>query len=176
MNLSPAPALAFKVAIAALLLVGCQPSDDRIVSAPRQKIEVLDGDTLIFEGQVLRIRGIDAPEVGPWAKCWAEAALGGASRNELESLLKGQRDKTWKLSNPSQPDARGSITANLVTDRGDDVSDSMIVYGYAAKTDGTWNWCGTDQSLHDPLQNEPSPHGPNLWWPSGQMFDKRAAD
>lgn len=176
MNLSPKFALAMKTAIAALLLVGCHPSDVVHNAATRQNIKVLDGDTIVFEGQVLRIRGIDAPELGPWARCWAEAALGGASRTELESLLNGQRDTTWKLSNASQPDARGHVTANLVTDRGDDVSDSMVVYGYAAKTEGTWNWCGADKSLHDPLQDEPSPHGPNLWWPSGQMFDKRAAD
>ena len=165
----------FGLAAFATLLAGCQPSDSRTGLTPRQNIKALDGDTLIFEGRLVRLRGVDAPELGPWAKCWAEAALGGVSRTELEGKL-NLRDGRWRLSDASPPDAQGRITANLVNDRGGDLSDAMVVDGYAARTDTAWNWCGTDQKLHDPLQGEPAPHGPSLWWPAGEMLDNRAAD
>ena len=38
---------------------------------------VLDGDTIIDRGRSIHIEGLDAPELGPWAHCWSEAALAG---------------------------------------------------------------------------------------------------
>jgi len=59
---------------------------------------------------------------------------------------------------------------------GEELADILEVNGYAARTTTRWDWCGDDANLHDPDQDEPEPHGPNLWWPSGHVFDARASD
>lgn len=137
--------------------------------------DVLDGDTVVTHGVAVRLRGFDAPELGPWARCWAEAALAGHAREELQRSL-GETERGWRLVDHSAPDARGRRTARLVDREGYDISDELVVAGAAAMTDARWDWCGGDANLHHVLQDEPPPHGPNLWWPSGPMFDPRAAD
>jgi endonuclease YncB( thermonuclease family) len=161
------------LSVSGCLLMGCEV-ENRLTAAHRQDIEVLDGDTLIFEGQWVRVRGIDAPELGPWAACWSEAGLGGASRDVMLGAISSYAP--WSLTRPSSPDERGMVTADLVSEDGGDLADHMTVYGYAASTDGEWDWCGTDADLHSPGQHEPRPHGPNLWWPTNHMFDERAGD
>jgi hypothetical protein len=86
------------------------------------------------------------------------------------------RPGNWELQHVTRRGSDGPITANLVRDDGEDLADYMVVYGYAAQTDGRWDWCGTNANLHQPLDGEPAPHGPSLWWPSNQMFDRRAAE
>lgn len=155
------------------LLVGCQ-AESRLDALHRQNIEVLDGDTLLFDGQWVRVRGIDAPELGPWAECWAEAGLGGASRDAMEDAIRS--GAPWSLVRPSEPDERGMVTADLVSEDLGEVADNMTVNGYAASTDGEWDWCGTDGDLRAAHLNAQRPHGPNLWWPSGRVYDERAGD
>lgn len=162
-----------------LIAVGCLQTaacndDYPLPAAPRQDIKVLDGDSLVFEGQWIRVRGIDAPELGPWAKCWAEAGLGGASRDTLERAIYSKGP--WLLVQPGQADERGMVVAGLVSEDGEDLAGYMGVHGYAANTDGKWDWCGLDADLHSPSQDDPRPHGPNLWWPTNHMFDERAGD
>ena len=77
-------ALCLIAAFGCLQLAACK-ADHKLVAKPFQDIRVLDGDTLVVEGQWVRVRGIDAPELGPWARCWADAGLGGASRAVLEA-------------------------------------------------------------------------------------------
>ena len=164
------------LAASVVVLGGCHPSDAPIpLPVPRHEIKVLDGDTLIFDGTLVRIAGIDAPELGPWAKCWAEAGLGGASRDALVSATEAPGARNWALQKVGKTDG-GALLANLTADDGEDLADVMVVNGYAARTDGRWRWCDTDADLHQPLQDEPAPHGPNLWWPSKHMYDKRAGD
>ena len=45
--------------------------------------QVLDGDTIVDRGRTIHIAGIDAPELGPWARCLAEAGLAGFSKVSL---------------------------------------------------------------------------------------------
>lgn len=160
------------------LVVSCSPADVGHLKARmlHSNIKVLDGDTLIFDGKLVHIAGIDAPELGPWAKCWAEAALGGDSRDALESAVAAPSAGTWKLTNVSQPDEVGRVSAHLVRADGEDLGDLMVVGGHAARTTGRWNWCGADANLHQPLEGEPPPRGPSLWWPSNEMYDERAHD
>lgn len=160
-----------------LLLLLCSGTGASVVSAPAQDLRVLDGDTLIFNGVLVRIAGIDAPELGPWAKCWSEAALAGHARSYLESqLYDGRNYGGWSLARTSAPDSAGKRTARLVRGDGEDMSDLMVVDGYAARTTARWDWCGKAANLHPVLEDEPPPYGPNLWWPTAHMFDARAAD
>ncbi|HEU0100645.1 MAG TPA: hypothetical protein VFQ67_17940 [Allosphingosinicella sp.] len=145
-------------------------------SLPAYDIRVLDGDTLLFGGTLVRLAGIDAPELGPWAKCWAEAALAGHSRAYLEAELHRRDHGDWSLSGASAPDPAGRRVAGLVRKDGEDMADLMVVYGYAARTTGKWDWCGRGPGLRQPLEDDPPPHGPGLWWPTAHMYDARAAD
>lgn len=135
--------------------------------------EVLDGDTLLVGNQPIKVAGVDAPELGPWARCWAEAALAGHAKNYVESVLS---DGDWRLVGTATS-ANGTRTARVIRSRdGEDLSDLLVVYGYAARTTARWDWCGEDANLHQVLEEESPPHGPNLWWPTGHVFDARASD
>ena len=164
------------LAVAALLAVVIASSCSSSAQAPAQQYVVLDGDTVVVDGLPLRVAGIDAPELGPWARCWAEAALAGHARENLQRLLTDTNGRGWQVRDVSAADARGRRTARLVDREGYDITDEMVVHGYAARTSGRWDWCGRDANLHQVLQDEPPPHGPSLWWPTGDMFDGRAAD
>lgn len=162
---------------ALLVLLLCAGTGANGVSAPVREFRVLDGDTLLFGDALIKVAGIDAPELGPWAQCWAEAALAGHAKSYLErELYDGLNQGGWSLADASKPDKGGRRTARLVRGDGEDMSDLMVVYGYAARTTGRWDWCGKDANLHQPLEDEPAPYGPNLWWPTAHMFDARAAD
>jgi endonuclease YncB( thermonuclease family) len=142
---------------------------------PPHRFVVLDGDTVLVDGSPFRVAGIDAPELGPWARCWAEAALAGHARESLQRLLSDD-SRGWRPASVSTANGGRSRTARLVSSEGFDIADDMIVAGYAAKTDASWDWCGQEANLHHVSENEQPPHGPNLWWPMAHMFDARAAD
>ncbi|HRO33662.1 MAG TPA: hypothetical protein PLQ03_09660 [Brevundimonas sp.] len=167
--------------IALVALSACEAPND-VVNEPlmrsSQKVSVLDGDTVIVDGVLVRLADVDAPELGPWAKCWAEAALAGHARLEAQTLLLDGvvRGDRWKVVPISTADDDGRVRGRIISEDGRDLSDSLVVSGYAARTSGTWDWCGIDADLHSPTQEEPAPKGPNLWWPSNHMFDRRAGD
>jgi hypothetical protein len=139
--------------------------------APRV-YKVLSGDIVVKDGVAYHVRGIDAAKLGPWANCWAEAALAGFSKSQLESTLsKG----AWSLVDP-RADKVGRMSARLLDAEGYDIADTMHVYGGAAETDQRWDWCGKDAALHAVLQDEKPPRGPALWWPTGDVFDSRAGN
>ncbi len=164
---------AFHAVLLLPLLLSCEPAS-RLLS-PHQ-ISALDGDTVVVDGKAVKLAGFDAPELGPWAKCWAEAALAGHSKFNLESKLHKPGNRGWRLTGMSGPDKNGRRTGHLVDSDGYDIADEMIVAGYAARTDGRWDWCGDKANLHDVLEGEQAPHGPTLWWPFGPKYDKRSAD
>jgi endonuclease YncB( thermonuclease family) len=130
----------------------------------------------VVDGQLVRLAGVDTPELGPWAKCWAEAAMGGHARDEVARQLASRfQGRPWKLAVVGR-DGEGRALATFTRNDGEDLADVLVVDGYAARTTGRWDWCGTNANLHDTLEGEPAPHGPTLWWPSGQVYDPRAGD
>ena len=135
--------------------------------------QVLDGDTIVDRGRAIHIAGIDAPELGPWAQCWAEAALAGFSKDRLEISL--TKNRGWHIVDLKKG-SDGRLTGRILDKDGYDIADDMHVDGGAALTSGHWDWCKTDPKMHNPEEGERSPIGPQLWWPSGLVFDKRAAD
>jgi endonuclease YncB( thermonuclease family) len=132
--------------------------------------QVLDGDTVVVDGIAIKIRGIDAPELGPAAKCWAEALAARGSMLALEEELFQKHYRAIEL----RKDGLGKASANFTDAEGYSLSDFMTVHGGAALTDGKWNWCGIPPS--DGREETLPPHGPNTWWPSGKVLDKRAFD
>lgn len=134
---------------------------------------VLDGDTVVDHGRAIHIRGLDAPELGPWAKCWAEAALAGKAKEALESALLSKRG--WRLIDIQQ-DTSARFSGRVLDKDGFDIVDELRVNGTSAMTAKHWDWCGSDADWHDVREGEKPPMGPQLWWPTGRMFDPRAAD
>lgn len=135
--------------------------------------DVLDGDTIIDKGRAIHIRDLDAPELGPWAHCWAEAALAGLARTQLESLL--SEDRGWHLVEVRRSTV-GRFSGRVLDREGFSIADDMSVYGGGARTTNRWNWCSPEPTMHSPLDGQNPPHGPTLWWPSRAKFDPRAAD
>ena len=164
------------VLILALLASASVSAEPPCAQSTSPQMVVLDGDTVVVDGSAFHIAGIDAPELGPWAKCWAEAALAGHARDKLQTLLSEPQGRGWQLRDLSAPDAHGKRTGRLVDRDGYDITDDMVVYGYAASTTGKWDWCGTNAGLRQVLDGDKPPHGPNLWWPTAHMFDPRADD
>jgi endonuclease YncB( thermonuclease family) len=171
------------IALGVGLLIGfvfgsrSQFHDYRIkLDGPRnpEEITVLDGDTLLVGSEVVRLAGIDAPELPPRSKCWAEAALARHSRQHVENMvseanigLPGNRG-AWRVTNKRGRDGKGHLLASLTRDDGEDMADVLVVYGYAART-SNWDWCGAPTDLRDNT-------GPNLWYPPDDKIDKRADD
>ena len=65
-------------AVAAAVLIGCAPAE----AAP---IRVIDGDTIVFHGEKLRLEGIDAPELGQ--RCSDAAGKKWACGQETKARL-----------------------------------------------------------------------------------------
>lgn len=55
--------------------------------AAHAQLRVIDGDTVMIDGQTIRIEGLDAPEMR--GHCQAEIALARAATARLEELLSG---------------------------------------------------------------------------------------
>jgi endonuclease YncB( thermonuclease family) len=165
--------LAFRAVLLLPLLAAAASSVPRPLTP--HDIRVLDGDTILVDGSAVKLAGFDAPELGPWAKCWAEAALAGHSKDALESKLH-EPGRSWSLAGLSTPDSSGKRTAHLLDAKGYDAGEELAVSGHAARTDARWDWCGANANLHSVGWDEKPPHGPNLWWPSGSVYDARAGD
>lgn len=147
--------------------------EQRFPIPPMPFDSVLDGDTIVADGKAIHIDDLDAPELGPWAHCWAEAALAGVAKSELEEIL--LQDRGWHLASV-QRDNLGRYSARIVDKDENSIADDMRVYGGSAMTSGRWNWCDVDPKMRSPLEGERPPIGPNLWWPTGEKFDPRAKD
>jgi len=58
----------------------------RVEVADPARVRVIDGDTLAYAGDRIRIAGIDAPEINP-PRCPAEAELGLRAKQRLAELV-----------------------------------------------------------------------------------------
>jgi endonuclease YncB( thermonuclease family) len=151
------------------VLIGCgeRASTSEVPSSDASRIEVLDGDTLVVEGEVVRLADVDAPELAPNAQCWAEAALAGHAKSAVEGYLHEVR-RSWRVTQPRGRDPNGHLIASLTRNDGEDLADLLVVYGHAARST-EWDWCG---EVGDMRANE----GPNLWYPPDERIDVRAHD
>lgn len=101
---------------------------------------VIDGDTIRYGGEKIRIMDIDAPEVSE-PKCASEKALGDRATLRLLEIVNagpitivrvGHRDK----------DQYGRLLRVIQRD-GRSITDVMVAEGLARKWDGRRrSWCG----------------------------------
>ncbi|HEX8414253.1 MAG TPA: hypothetical protein VF637_10260 [Sphingomicrobium sp.] len=172
-------ATALPLGIIALLLIGfgfgvsAVTLERRFPLPPMPFDSVLDGDTIVAGGNAIHIGDLDAPELGPWAHCWAEAALAGLAKSELETIL--LQDRGWHLVSVRRDKSR-HLSGRVIDRDGNSIADDMRVYGGSATTSGRWNWCDVDPKMRSPLEGERPPIGPNLYWPEEEKMDPRAGD
>lgn len=145
---------------AAVVLASCTAAPAAAPVASPPVLRVIDGDTLVINGETIRLANIDAPETMPRSRCWAEARLSSEATFALEVEA-----STWAALPPTierdGQDRYGRTLATIRTTDGRDVGQMLIESGLAVPWTGRrWDWCGpvTDVSAGaDLLRAKPSP-------------------
>lgn len=122
--------LIYGLAVAGLLLVAPP-------AAPQANLRVIDGDTIVYRGETIRIRGLDAPEMH--GRCEAETRRARQARDRLVQLLAGGL-RTY----PSGRDRYGRTLAVVRDMAGRDVARILITEGLARPYHGRGQrqgWC-----------------------------------
>lgn len=109
-------------------------------------VRIIDGDTVELDGETVRISNIDAPELPPRSKCWAEAALS----IQASEVLTGSFSRTGRLRIVREGKDRYGRTLARLYDGERDIGQSLVNLGLAARWTGRrWDWCGP-ADLKDP--------------------------
>lgn len=125
-------------------LAACnKPEPPRPSAAPppniAQRVQVLNADTLVIDGQHLRLVGFYAPQGIPDARCWAEAL---ASKQAAEALR-----RMVATANSVRFETVGGVDVfnrkyAKVTLSGLDLGEALYEEGLVARTQAAFNWCG----------------------------------
>lgn len=105
-------------------------------------VRAIDGDTIEFDGETVRIANIDTPETRK-AKCPEERAKGEAASQALTDLL-ASGAVTVQRGDPKSPRLtdRYGRTLGLVFVDGHDVGELLIAMGHARRWTGKRRpWC-----------------------------------
>ena len=101
---------------------------------------MIDGDTIRWNGERVRLLGYDTPEVFT-PRCRAEKRNGEAAKAALSGLVQSALSAELLIS--PRRDRHGRILAALRLD-GQDVAEWMIAAGLAVRYEGgrRRDWCG----------------------------------
>lgn len=110
-------------------LFGRSPPPPSHIMADSQNIAVIDGDTLRLDGQVVRLRGVEAPDRGD--RCRGDLDCGGAATTALAGLVRGRRVECAL----DDHDAAGRPYAHCNAD-GTDLSRAIVASGWARAQPG----------------------------------------
>lgn len=100
----------------------------------------IDGDTIVCDGEHVRILNIDAPELGAGARCATEAALAERARQLAAAALAGSRVEV--RPDPRRPRDRYGRTLAWVDVDGRDLGELLVAAGLARRWDGRRRpWC-----------------------------------
>ena len=118
------------------------PADAYTTYASPGAIRVLDGDTVWFRGELLRLLTIDAPETRS-ARCEAEREAGHLASAQLSSLL---ADSLVEVRRSGRRDEFNRPLVRLFVD-GDDAGNKLLLRGHATRyawgrTYSKIYWCG----------------------------------
>jgi endonuclease YncB( thermonuclease family) len=104
---------------------------------PSQPIEVIDGDTVRFNGTVYRLVGIDTPERGDKARCDDERRRAEAATLRLGALIRSGDARLTRVACACRPGLEGTRNCNYgrlcgsLTIGGRDVGAILIGEGLA---------------------------------------------
>lgn len=139
-----------------LLLTACHPLDmggavnepevastvPVIASSQPVPYRLIDGDTFVFDGEVVRIENIDTPEKPPRAKCIAEVRLAAIAERELAEVFSDDWTRVITLERHGK-DRYGRTLAAVKLSDGTDVGEEMVKRGVAEPWAGRRaDWCG----------------------------------
>ena len=101
---------------------------------------MIDGDTIRFEGEKIRIVGIDTPEVHP-PGCPREAELGSRATQRMQALL-NEGPFRLEATAGSDRDRYGRLLRSI-TRNGQSIGDTLISEGLAHSYNGghKQGWC-----------------------------------
>ncbi len=115
---------------------------------PEPAIEkAFDGDTVLIDGQVVKIRGLDAPKVATNASCLSEAALGGLARQFAAGELHNSENLSWRLENVEK--SEGRVVGDLIRSDGVNFVDLVTINGYGIASSTRWDWCRREANFDD---------------------------
>lgn len=120
----------------ALAVTGCRAP----VGVDPAAIQVVDGDTIRWRGQRIRLQGMDSPELFS-PQCGVELTAARAARDALRARLDAAQRAELRIA--PEPDRYGRGLATLFLD-GEDVAKGMIRAGHARSYWGGVRaaWCG----------------------------------
>lgn len=109
------------------------------VVAAAPPVRIIDGDTFeLPTTEIIRIKDLDAPEMGGRAKCDRERQLAVRAKDELQRLV---NTGEMTLRRDARKDRYGRTVA-VVMINGLDVNGPMIASGYARHWNGkASDWC-----------------------------------
>ncbi|WP_156042135.1 thermonuclease family protein [Bradyrhizobium sp. URHD0069] len=82
-------------------------------SVPSHPIEVIDGDTVRFDGAVYRLVGIDTPERGDKARCDDERRRAEAATTRLRALIASSDARLTRVVCACRPGQEGTRNCNF---------------------------------------------------------------
>ncbi|KKB77391.1 hypothetical protein VW29_18320 [Devosia limi DSM 17137] len=101
---------------------------------------VIDGDTIRWAGQIIRLQDIDAPEIRDF-KCPAEQALGNRATERLRELMGSPIIELTRIG--SRDEDRYGRKLRVVSDGRHSLGAILVAEGLARPWDGARrSWCG----------------------------------
>ncbi|MBA4794589.1 nuclease [Phenylobacterium sp.] len=130
-------------AAGSLALASCGPPasifSDGASALPAHDLLVVEADTLVIDGQRIRLANAVAPKAPPFAGCWAEAVAAREARAAAEELLAQAYDIRLATTARAAPD--GSPLAQVALD-GEDLGQALIERGLAVRrASEPFQWC-----------------------------------
>lgn len=100
------------VAVSAFLIWQSEPHSTAPNQGASQPIQVIDGDTVRFEGNVYRPVGFNTPEKGDLARCADERKLADAATNRLKALIETGDARLSRVACACKPGLEGTKLCN----------------------------------------------------------------
>ena len=103
------------------------------------RIEVIDGDTVRYNGEIFRLVGFNTPESGLNAQCSRERALAAKATDRLQQLLDGGVPNLRRVACACSPGTEGTRRCNYgrlcgkLTVDGEDVASILVAEGLAER-------------------------------------------
>jgi endonuclease YncB( thermonuclease family) len=121
----------FETLLLLSILTACAPALGA-VTVPASAVSIVDGDTVRYDGQKVRLKGWDTPEPRTGFKCEIERALGREASAEAQRLLDASTTVTFVFMEGT--DRYGRLLGHYAFD-GENVGELLARKGLAQRWD-----------------------------------------